>query len=63
MLDETTDAGSYRGTLCSSSTLGREVREDFVGMYVTAITDAKPIVAIIKDAILRFGLMANATMV
>ena len=32
-------------------------------MYVTAMTDAKSIVAIIKDAVLRLGLMANATMV
>ena len=58
MVDETTDAGTEEQcvvVICWVDN-GLQAHEDFIGMYVTASTDANSIVAIIKDALMRMNL-------
>ena len=58
MVDETTDAGAEEQcvvVICWVDN-GLQAHEDFIGMYVTASTDANSIVAIIKDALMRMNL-------
>ena len=58
MVDETTDASVEEQCVVVIRWIddGLEAHEDFVGMYVTASTDANSIVALIKDSLLRMNL-------
>ena len=58
MVDETTDAGTEGQCVVGTRWVdnGLQAHEDFIGMYVTASTDANSIVAIIKDALMRMNL-------
>ena len=58
MVDETTDVGIEEQCVVVIRWVdkGLQVHEDFIGMYVTALTDANSIVAIIKDALMRMNL-------
>ena len=58
MVDETTDAGTKEQcvvVICWVDN-GLQAHEEFIGMYVTASTDANSIVAIIKDALMHMNL-------
>ena len=58
MVDETTDAGTEGQCVVVTRWVdnGLQAHEDFIGMYVTASTDANSIVVIIKDALMRMNL-------
>ena len=58
MVDETTDAGTKEQcvvVICWVDN-GLQAHEEFIGMYVTASTDANSIVAITKDALMHMNL-------
>ena len=59
MVDETTDEGTEEQSVVVTRWVdnGLQAHEDFIGMYVTASTDANSIVAIIKDALMRMNLV------
>ena len=58
MVDETIDVGTEEQCVVVIRWVdkGLQAHEDFIGMYVTALTDANSIVAIIKDALMRMNL-------
>ena len=58
MVDETTDARTEEQCVVVIRWVdnGLQAHEDFIGMYVTASTDANSIVAIIKDALMHINL-------
>ena len=61
MVDETTDAATEEQCVVVIRWVDDDLQahEDFIGMYVTACTDAKSIVMIIRDTLLRLCLSIN----